>query len=82
MERGDLDVDTIEEVIQVIRTVVESCDPKSLPSVLRSKLINRYDEGDYVGVAEIGKNILSRCGVLREKGHDWWRVIGSRLRRG
>ena len=51
VERGDLDVDTTEEVIQVIRSVVESWDPKSFPSVLRSKLMNRYDEGVYAGVA-------------------------------
>ena len=51
VERGDLDVDTIEEVIQVIQSVVESCDLKSFPRVLRSKLMNRYDEGVYAGVA-------------------------------
>ena len=35
-------------------SVVESCDLKSFPSVLRSKLMNKYDEGVYAGVADIG----------------------------
>ena len=79
VERGDLDVDTIEEVIQVIQSVVESCDPKSFPRVLRSKLMNRYDEGVYAGVAEIGKNIFIKMRGIRGRmarlveGH-WFKV--------
>ena len=79
VERGDLDVDTIEEVIKVIQAVVKSCDPKSFPRVLRSKLMNRYDEGVYAGVAEIGKNIFIKMRGIRGRmarlveGH-WFKV--------
>ena len=74
VERGDLDVDTIEEVIRVIQAVVESCHPKSFPSVLRSKLMNLYDEGVYAGVAEIGKNIFIKMrGICLVEG-AWFRV--------
>ena len=41
VKRGDLDVDTIEEVVQVIQAVVESCDLKSVLNILRSKTMNR-----------------------------------------
>ena len=65
VERGDLDDESIEEVIQVIKSAVESCDLKSFPHVLRDKLMSRYDEGVYAGVAEIGKNIFIKMRGIR-----------------
>ena len=79
VERGDLDVEIIEKVIKVVQFVVESCDPKIFPSVLRSKLKNRFGEFAFAGVAEIGKNTYVRISGIRGRmgrlvGGYWFKV--------